>query len=154
VKPNMFKTQPNHQTSIQPDVPDVPPARSSPFPASLPPRTQPAAGAGNWKDRNCPGIRGFWDFSLSSYSLRTSNKAVLARRICMIAILGSRTAISIIGILYNVFTIHLISLILGVIFGILGFLFVGWCLAKIGEAEGVRVVFGTRVVCFAFLSSF
>ena len=143
----MHKTQLNHQTSIQPDIqPDLaaPPSYST----ALPPRPQPASRHAGWKDRNCPGMRGFWEFSLSSYSLRTSDKAVLARRICMIAVLGCRTAISIIGILYNVFTLRLVSLILGVIFAVLGFVFVGWCLAKIGEAEGERVVFGNRVVCY------
>jgi hypothetical protein len=85
---------------------------------------------------------------MQSYSLNTSDHAVLARRVCMIAVLGSRTAISIVGILYNFFTLRLVSVILGSILAVIGFLFVGWCLAKIGEAEGVRLVMGSRVVCF------
>lgn len=51
-------------------------------------------------------------------------------------------AISIITILYNALTLHLISVILGPIFAIIGFLFIGWWLGKIGEAEGTRIVIG------------
>ncbi|KAF2681812.1 hypothetical protein K458DRAFT_371751 [Lentithecium fluviatile CBS 122367] len=142
----MYKTQPGHQIPIQSYIPpDRPASPPPPFPDSLPPRTQPAGYGRSWKDRNCPGMRGFWEFSLNSYSLRTSDKAVLARRICMIVVLGCRTAISVLGVIKNAFGMRIVSLILGIILGILGFLFVGWCLAQIGEAKGVRVVFGKRV---------
>lgn len=117
------------------------------FPTELPPRTQPVAGQ-TWKQRNCPGMRSCWTFSLSSYSLKTSDTAVLARRICMITILGLRTAMSVLAIIYDAYGRRLVSFILGVILAVLGFLFIAWCLAVIGEMKGYRKVLGARIVRF------
>ncbi|KAK7192216.1 hypothetical protein DPSP01_010220 [Paraphaeosphaeria sporulosa] len=116
-----------------------PQPQTSTFPQDLPPRET------SWKDRNCPGMRSCWSFSLSSFSLATSDKAVLARRICMIAILGLRTATSIWDVVNSIIHFNLGWLIIGIILGVLGFLFIAWCLARIGEATGYRRVLGARV---------
>lgn len=76
---------------------------------------------------------------------------MLARRICMIAILGIRTAISIIAIIRDVWGARIVNLIVGSILAVLGFLFIAWCLAKIGDAKGHRKVLGIRVVCLTSL---
>ncbi|PSN71802.1 hypothetical protein BS50DRAFT_235928 [Corynespora cassiicola Philippines] len=112
----------------------------SAFPSELPPRASPS-----WKDRNCPNMRSCWTISISSYSLKTSDKAVLARRICMIAILAIRTAIAVLSIIGNAWGARVVSVIVGTILGVIGFFFIAWCLAKIGDAQGYRKVLGVRV---------
>ncbi|KAJ4295010.1 hypothetical protein N0V90_007018 [Kalmusia sp. IMI 367209] len=114
-------------------------AQQSAFPQDLPPRQQ------SWKDRNCPGMRNCWSFSLHSFSLRTSDKVVLARRICMLTVLGLRTAISIFDIVWSAVRAQIVGLIIAIILSIIGFFFIAWCLAKIGEAQGYRKVLGLRV---------
>lgn len=116
-------------------------APESAFPSDLPPRTQRS-----FRERNCPNMRYCWSFSLSSYSLATTDKAVLARRICMIVILSIRTALSIISLLYSSYGGRIASLVIGTIIAAIGFLFIAWCLAVIGEAEGQRTVLGVHVV--------
>lgn len=118
----------------------APQPTTSTFPQDLPPRNQ------SWKDRNCPGMRSCWSFSLSSFNLATSDKAVLARRICMLVILGLRTAISVWDAVQSAIRIQIGWLIVNIIFGVIGFLFIAWCLAKIGEAQGYRRVLGVRMV--------
>ncbi|KAK7449922.1 hypothetical protein CaCOL14_010143 [Colletotrichum acutatum] len=103
------------------------------------------AGQSSIQNRMCPNMRTCWAFSWESYNLKTSDKAVLLRRICMIIILGIRTAISIFGIVYDVTHAQIVSLILDIILGILGFLFIAWALAVIGQAEGRRKVLGVMV---------
>lgn len=117
-----------------------PQPHTSTFPQDLPPRKA------TWKDRNCPGMRGCWSFSLSSFSLATSDKTVLARRICMIVILGLRTAINIWDVVWSGIKLQIGWLIFGIILGVLGFFFIAWCLARIGEATGHWKVLGARVV--------
>jgi hypothetical protein len=133
-----------------------PQPQTSTFPQDLPPRET------TWKDRNCPGMRGCWSFSLSSFSLATSDTAVLARRICMIVVLGLRTAISIWDAVWSGIKVQIVGLIISCILGVLGFFFIAWCLARIGEATGYRKVLGARVVsgfvllrrCLGLLSGF
>lgn len=115
------------------------------FQTGLPLHTQQTSGE-SWKDRNCPGMRTCWSFSVDSFSLNTSDKAVLARRICMLAVLGVRTAMSVLSIILEAFGIHLVGLIIGIILGLIGFFFIAWCLARIGDAEGSRKVLGARIV--------
>ncbi|KAI1474441.1 hypothetical protein F4774DRAFT_338249 [Daldinia eschscholtzii] len=111
------------------------------IPQDLPPRPERTT----WKDRNCPGCRYCWNFSWDAYSLQTSDTRVLARRVCMILILGIRTALSILGIIFRAYSGFISGMIVGGIFAVIGFLFVSWCLARIGEAEGTRRVFGISV---------
>lgn len=114
-----------------------PPA--STFPQDLPPREQ------SWKDRNCPGMTGYFSFRLSSYSLQTSDKAVLARRVCMLTILLLRTAISVKEVVWAAIRLNIAWLIINIVFGIISFFFVAMALEKIGEAQGRRKVLGILV---------
>ncbi|KAF6821747.1 hypothetical protein CMUS01_11360 [Colletotrichum musicola] len=109
---------------------------------------QPAgagAGGGSFKDRTCPNMRGCWSFSWEAYSLKTSDKAALLRRICMIIILAIRTAMSVLSIVRDIIASQIVSLIIGIILAVIGFLFIAWCLACIGQAEGRRKVLGIMV---------
>ncbi|KAF1992768.1 hypothetical protein P154DRAFT_452051 [Amniculicola lignicola CBS 123094] len=129
----------HHSIGIPSDVP----VRSHYAPTpDLPPRPQPS---GNFRDRNCPNIRTCWHFDINSYSLRTSDPALLARRVCMIAVLGIRTAISVLKVIYYAARPDIVWIILSVILGVIGFFFIAWCLAKIGDAKGDRMVLGMRV---------
>ncbi|GJC83305.1 hypothetical protein ColLi_06143 [Colletotrichum liriopes] len=103
------------------------------------------APGGSMKDRMCPNMRGCWSFSWEAYSLKTSDKAVLFRRICMYVILGTRTAMSVIGVVRDIVHAQVASFILGIILGVIGFFFIAWCLAVIGQAEGRRKVLGIMV---------
>lgn len=64
----------------------------------------------------------------------------------MLVVLGIRTAISVLAIIGDAWGGRLLSLILGTIFAVLGFFFIAWCLAVIGDAQGYRKVFGFNVV--------
>ncbi|KAI0109360.1 hypothetical protein F4776DRAFT_643563 [Hypoxylon sp. NC0597] len=116
-------------------------AHSSAFPQELPPRPEQTT----WRERNCPGFRGCWSFSWDAYSLATSDKAVLARRICMITTLGVRTALSILGVIFKAYSGSIVGMVIGIVLAVLGFLFVAWCLACIGGATGTRKVLGMSV---------
>ncbi|KAI4863433.1 hypothetical protein F4820DRAFT_427071 [Hypoxylon rubiginosum] len=107
------------------------------FPEDLPPRPE-----SSWRERNCPGFRGCFDFSWEAYSLYTSDPLALARRICMITTLGVRTALSILGFFFGAYGGSIAGLVFSSIFAVIGFFFVAWCLARIGEAQGTRKVFG------------
>ncbi|KAK6851494.1 hypothetical protein PG995_011619 [Apiospora arundinis] len=133
----------------------------SAFPQELPPRpgagaapgygaynagaAPAAAGGGSWKDRNCPNMRTCWAFSWGAYNLATSDKAQLVRRLCMWAILLARTAMSVWGIVRSALGGHIVSVVIYSILGVLGFFFIAWCLATIGEARGRRKVLGIMV---------
>ncbi|KAK8022051.1 hypothetical protein PG993_012818 [Apiospora rasikravindrae] len=117
----------------------------SSFPQELPPRPGAGATTGSWKDRNCPNMRTCWAFSWQAYSLATPDKAQLCRRICMWAILLVRTAMSILGIVRDALAAHVVSVIVYSILAVLGFFFIAWCLAMIGEVRGRRRVLGVMV---------
>lgn len=114
----------------------------SSFPQDLPPRPE----GRSWKERNCPGMRTCWHFSWDAYSLKTSDMAVLLRRICMWIVLALRTFLSILAIIVDAYGGRLVSMIVGIILAVIGFLFIAWCLATIGEAKGRRRVLGIMVV--------
>ncbi|KAF2870629.1 hypothetical protein BDV95DRAFT_495891 [Massariosphaeria phaeospora] len=117
-------------------------AAPSSFPSDLPPRSQPGR---SFKDRHCPGMRGCWSINLASYSLRTSDKAVLSRRACMYTILGLRTVVSIWRCVVDALEFRWGSFAIDIILTIIGFFFIAWCLAQIGDAVGWRRVLGVRV---------
>ncbi|KAK8108459.1 hypothetical protein PG984_014260 [Apiospora sp. TS-2023a] len=119
----------------------------SSFPQELPPRPggNNAGAGGSWKDRNCPNMRTCWAFSWEAYSLNTSDKAQLCRRICMWAILLVRTAMSVLGIVRDALWGHFVSVVIFSILAVLGFFFIAWCLAQIGEVRGRRRVLGIMV---------
>ncbi|KAK6213489.1 hypothetical protein QIS74_09491 [Colletotrichum tabaci] len=108
-------------------------------------QAQAQGGGGSLKDRMCPNMRGCWSFSWEAYSLKTADKAVLFRRICMYVILGIRTAMSVIGVVRDIIHARVAGFIIGIILGVIGFFFIAWCLAVIGQAEGRRKVLGVMV---------
>ncbi|KAK2049096.1 hypothetical protein LZ31DRAFT_538591 [Colletotrichum somersetense] len=103
------------------------------------------ARGGSLKDRMCFNIRGCWPFSLEAYSLKTADTAVISRRVCMYVTLGTRTAISIVGVVGDIAHDRVFGAVLGIVLCITGFLFVAWCLSVIGQAEGRRKVLGAMV---------
>ena len=117
-------------------------ANMSSFPQELPPRPE----GRSWKERNCPGMRTCWHFSWDAYNLKTSDMAVLLRRICMWIVLVLRTFLSVLAIIGDAYGGRIVSMIVGIILAVIGFLFIAWCLATIGEAKGRRRVLGIMVV--------
>ena len=123
--------------AIEADVPQ----NTSAFPQNLPPREQ------SWKQRNCPNMRVCWHVSLSSYDPRNCpDKRTLWRRIAMILILFARTAMSVLTVISAVRRFNVLAIIIYAILAVLGFWFVTWCLAIIGDAVGERKVFGKLIV--------
>ncbi|KAM5354108.1 hypothetical protein ACJ41O_000758 [Fusarium nematophilum] len=94
----------------------------------------------SWKDRNCPSMRTCWSFSWQAYDLRTSESVVLIRRGAMCLTLVIRTTVSILDI-----SPKPLLAIPQTILAIINFLFIAWCLASIGDAEGERRVLGKLV---------
>ncbi|CAI6336196.1 unnamed protein product [Periconia digitata] len=105
----------------------------------------PTSSSQTFQQRTCPNMRSCWNFSYHSFSLRTSDRRTLYRRISMIVILLTRLALSIISIFFHLWGGELISVIVGSILTVLGFLFVAWCLTVIGEAQGGRKVMGLMI---------
>ena len=129
--------------AIPPDDPHQPP---SAFPQDLPPRTKPPS-SGSWKQRNCPNMRACWHVSPSSYNPRgCPDKRTFWRRIAMIFILLARTAMSALTLVMAVFSNNIAAIVIYAILAVLGFWFVAWCLALIGDAGGERKVLGRVVV--------
>lgn len=64
----------------------------------------------------------------------------------MLVILGVRTAISVWDVVWSAIKIQIGWLIINIVFGVVGFIFIAWCLAKIGEVQGYRRVLGVRAV--------
>ena len=91
-------------------------------------------------------MRTCWHFSWEAYNLKTSDTAVLLRRICMWVVLILRTFLSILAIIVDAYGGRIVSMIVGIILAVIGFLFIAWCLATIGEAKGRRRVCGVMVV--------
>lgn len=117
----------------------------SAFPQELPPR--PSQDNRSWKNRNCPNMRTCWHFSLRSYDPRnTPNKRTLFRKISMILILALRTALSVLSLISAIRAMNIAKIVIYAILSVLGFWFVAWCLAEIGEATGERQVLGRMIV--------
>lgn len=108
--------------TTEPDLPSTtqnPPIyASSPFPSDLPARSAPPGQT--WKSRNCPHARTCWSFSLSSYSLKDIDNSALARRVCMIAILALRLAMSVLSTIAAVAVRKIASAVFYAILGVLG----------------------------------
>ncbi|KAF2020880.1 hypothetical protein BU24DRAFT_456907 [Aaosphaeria arxii CBS 175.79] len=129
------------------------PQQQHAFPTELPARpgatthnTSPQTHNSSFKSRACPNMRSCWSFSLSSFSLRTGgDQALFARRLCMLVTLVIRTAISILSCVSYAGYRRWVSFAINVVLAILGFFFIAWCLAVIGEARGWRKVLGLRV---------
>ncbi|KAK6844770.1 hypothetical protein PG990_003133 [Apiospora arundinis] len=112
--------------------------------ASLPPR--PAGQGVSWGQRNCPNARFCWPFDWSSWTLDTGGDApALLRRICMWITLATRTALAVFSLIFLFVGFHISSFVINIILDVLGFFFIAWCLARIGDAVGERRVMGTLV---------
>lgn len=63
----------------------------------------------------------------------------------MLATLLIRTAVSIIMLVAYAIGRRWVSVAVWTVLGILGFAFIAWCLAVVGECRGVRKVLGVRI---------
>lgn len=121
--------------AIEPDVP----SRSFAFPRELPPR--PTTDTRSFKDRNCPNMHTCWHFNLRSYDPRnTRDKQTLFRRLAMIFVLFIRTAMSVLALVSVILAMDIAAIVIYTILAVIGFWFVAWCLAEIGDAQGERRV--------------
>ena len=71
----------------------------------------------------------------------------------MIFILFIRTAMSALAVFGAVVSGNIAAIVIYAILAVLGFWFVAWCLALIGDAVGERKVLGRMVVCPSLLHS-
>jgi hypothetical protein len=119
------------------------------FPEELPMRTGPPPATGtSWKQR----MRGFWIFSLSSYSLiHTPDGAARVRHLAMITVLVLRTAMSVLSVLSAVVKGNIAGIVIYTLLAILGLWFTATCLAIIGDATGDDHVNTTVVVGYFHL---
>jgi hypothetical protein len=116
------------------------------FPEELPARERPPpAVGGTWQQR----MKGFWTFSLSSYSIiHTPDRAARIRHIAMITILVLRTAMSGLSILSAVIKGSIAGIVIYSLLAILSMWFTATCLAIIGDAEGDKLLGRLVVVSF------
>ncbi|KAK3939218.1 hypothetical protein QBC46DRAFT_355240 [Diplogelasinospora grovesii] len=87
--------------------------------------------------------------TLSAYdllrALHPPSTRQICRRLCMWIIMLLRTFMSVLNITSNAFGQRVVSLVLGILLAIISFIYVGWCLAVIGEAQGSRRVCGVNI---------
>ncbi|KAK8087368.1 hypothetical protein PG994_002342 [Apiospora phragmitis] len=159
-----LKSQPVHKDLIPADVEDPPTQRQHPssgmpgnvrnihdYPtsggrstSSLPPR--PAGQGVSWQQRNCPNARFCWPFDWASWTLDTGGDgAALLHRVCMWITLATRTALAVFSLVFLFVGFQIGSFVINVIIAVLGFFFIAWCLARIGDAVGERRVMGALV---------
>ncbi|KAK8094890.1 hypothetical protein PG997_001575 [Apiospora hydei] len=102
---------------------------------SLPPR--PAGQGVSWGERNCPNARFCWPFDWSSWTLDTGGDLpALVRRLCMWITLATRTALAVLALIFLFVGFEIGSFVVNIILDVLGFFFIAWCLARIGDAVG------------------
>jgi len=98
------------------------------------------------RSRYCPGMRSCWSFNYISYNpFGRPTSADTIRRVCMILTLASRTFLDVLGIWNNIVGARALNLVISLILGLIGFFFMAFCLARIGDAEGERVVMRRNV---------
>lgn len=88
---------------------------------------------GSWKSRNCLS---FGEYT-RSWSFNGTWQTII-RRFCMWAIIILRTVLGVLAIAFNALGSKIVSMVLGVILGIMSFVFVFWCLTMIDRAHGRR----------------
>jgi hypothetical protein len=120
------------------------PPHSSYFPEELPMRPgPPPTEEVPWKQH----LRGFWTFSLSSYSLiHTPDGAARLRHLAMVTILLLRTGMSALSIISVVIKWNVPGIVIYSLLAILTFWFTATCLAIIGDAEGDKQLKGFVIV--------
>ncbi|ROV97454.1 hypothetical protein VMCG_06838 [Cytospora schulzeri] len=96
----------------------------------------------SWKSRNClsPG-----EYATSWSLTKTANTQVLFRRVFMWTIILVRVVQTILIVSYNTFVSKVSSIVFGILFGILSFLLIFWCLTTIDRAQGRRRVCGLAI---------
>ncbi|KAK5115153.1 hypothetical protein LTR85_009911 [Meristemomyces frigidus] len=120
-------------------------SNGSAFPGELPPRPPQQQ---SFKERNCRGMGGKHGYLFerySAYSLATSDKGLLAWRLCMIVILGERTALSILEGVRDKSGFRPASMSIEIGIAVVGCFSVAVCLARIGEVRGVRKIMGRYI---------
>ncbi|KAK3385450.1 hypothetical protein B0H63DRAFT_560055 [Podospora didyma] len=90
------------------------------------------------KSRKWSRIRNTCSDTLCAYSLVAPDTPQLMRRLSMWVILIVRLIISILNIIFHAYGSKIVSIIVGLTLGVLGFVIIGWCLAVIGEAKGTH----------------
>jgi len=111
------------------------------FPEDLPLRPDPQPAA-PWSQF----MRGFWTFSLSSYSIiHTPDGAARLRHIVMITILLLRSAMSALSILSAIIKWKVADIVIDSLLAVLGLWFTATCLAIIGDAKGDNRIKGVVV---------
>ena len=86
-------------------------------------------------------MRGFWTFSLSSFSIvHTPDGAARVRHIAMITILVLRSGMSALSILSAVIKGSIAGIVIYSLLAVLSLWFTATCLAIIGDAEGDKRV--------------
>ena len=99
------------------------------------------------RSRYCPGMRSCWAFSFTSYNpFNRPTSTDTLRRICMILTLASRTLLDVLGLWNNIVGLRVLGIVISLILGLIGFFFMAFCLATIGDAEGETVVMRRNVV--------
>ena len=111
----------------------------SSFPNELPPRSI--------KQRHhCTNPRTCLAFTGRAYNVFTKDKKLLARRLCTLLVLLLRLTLSGFDVsTYGTYWSEA-NLITGIVLAVLNDISIVWPLAVIGEARGVRRLFGLRVV--------
>jgi hypothetical protein len=138
--PEVYLTCQDHNMVAPHDVEERQSRYSNHFPRDLPARPPLKTP---WSQ--C--IRGFWTFSLSSYSIiHTPTGAAQIRHLAMVTILLLRTAMSGLSILSAVMKANIASIVLYSLLAVLGLWFTATCLAVIDDAEGDKQVKGVIVV--------
>ena len=97
--------------------------------------------------RYCPGMTPIWSFRTASYNPfgRPSNEDRI-RRVAMILTLACRTLLDVINLYRHVMSLQILGIVIALILSLIGFFFIAWCLATIGDAEGERTVMKYDVV--------
>ncbi|KUI67684.1 hypothetical protein VM1G_02972 [Cytospora mali] len=96
----------------------------------------------SWKARNCLSTGEY----TKSWSLtKTPNKRVLLRHISMWIIMLLRLVQTVLIIAYRTFVSKVSSIVFGILFGILSFIFVFWCLTVVDRAQGRRRICGASI---------
>jgi len=127
-------------------IEEMRPGSSNHFPEDLPERPASAA-LPPWRQR----LRGFFTFSLSSYSIiHTPDGAARMRHIAMLIVLSLRTAMSALSIISVVVKGNIGGIVIYSLLALLSFWFTATCLAIIGDSEGDKPLKGFLVTRLHF----
>ncbi|KAH8885355.1 hypothetical protein GQ53DRAFT_751327 [Thozetella sp. PMI_491] len=104
-----------------------------------------APAASRWS-RSCPSMVPWWHFSWEAFSLSSApDGASRLRRIAMWTVLVSTLLLGVFDWGRLVLDLNIVMVILKPIIVLINLLFIGFCLAQIGQAEGTRTVLGLDV---------